>query len=55
MNHVGDLNLDGAVMLKCIIEEIMWIRFIWMGCCKHGNETSGSIKGWKFHDQLNGY
>jgi hypothetical protein len=51
--HSEDLGMDGRVILECIIRKYcgkvwtgsMGLRIGTSGCCEHGNEPSGSIKG----------
>jgi hypothetical protein len=60
-DHLEDLGVDGRIILRWIVRkwgEKVWTECIWLrwgpvaGCCEHGNELSGSIKGGKFLDQL---
>jgi len=52
--HLGDLGVDGRIILKCIWGG-GWTALIWfmMGgrahCCEQGNEPSGCIKYREFH------
>jgi hypothetical protein len=49
-DHPEYLGVCGRIILERILEtgweEVKWIHVA--GCCEHGNETSGSIKGGNF-------
>jgi len=60
---LGDLDVDGEILLRRILKKqhmSMWNGFVWYrigisttgGYCENVNEASGSIKCWKFLDQL---
>lgn len=59
-NHLGDISIDGRKIIKTDFKYNtgLWIGFICLriwpleGSCKHGNESSPSIKGGKIRDQL---
>jgi hypothetical protein len=52
-DHFEDLGVDVKIILEWILgkygwEGVVWIQWSVAGCCEHGNETSGSIKGGEF-------
>jgi hypothetical protein len=59
-DHSEDRDIGGRkIILEWILRKFggeVWIVFIWLktgtlaGCCEHGNETSGSLKGGEFLD-----
>jgi len=58
-DHSEDLRVYGRIILEWILGKLgvkMWAGSMWLrigpmaGCCEHGNEPSGSIKGGEFLD-----
>jgi len=56
-DHLGDLGLDGRIILRCILNimgRTLIIRLTqdgdMAGCCEHGDEPSGSMKYGEFRD-----
>jgi uncharacterized ferritin-like protein (DUF455 family) len=52
-DHSEDLDVDERLILELILKEQggkVWTGSTWlrMGCCEHGNEPSGSMKGGEF-------
>jgi hypothetical protein len=56
--RLEDLGVDGKIILEWILgkrwEDVNWMHVSeqepGVGCCEHGNEPSGSIKGGEFRD-----
>jgi hypothetical protein len=54
-----DTRINRGIILKGVLKEQyeeIWLLIVYGdGCREHGNDSSGSIECWEFHEQLSNY